>query len=135
MNEDRIVGAGRTLLGKAERGVGDTVDSNRLVGDGILDQVAGTVQHGYGKAKDAVGDFVDDAPGAVAGAVKRGRELAHDGDEAIRERLGDNGPLYLIGGAIALFALGAFALTRSAEAAAPKPAPRRKPTKRAPTKR
>ena len=135
MNEDRIVGAGRNLLGKAERGVGDAVDSNRLVGDGIVDQVAGSVQHGYGKAKDAVTDFADDAPGAVAGAVKQGKELAHDADEAIRERLGDNGPLYLLGGAIALFALGAFAFTRSSEAAATKPAPRRKPAKRAPTKR
>ncbi len=130
MNEDRIVGASRNILGKAERGVGNAVDSDRLVGEGVVDQVAGAIQHGYGKAKDAVGDFADDAPGAVAGAVKRGRELVHDGDEAIRDRLGDNGPLYLIGGAVALFALGAFALTRSAQAMAPKPAPRRKSAKR-----
>ena len=125
MNKDRIVGAGRTLLGKAEQGVGDAVDSNDLVGDGIVDQVAGSIQHGYGKVKDAVDDLIDDAPGAVANTMKRGRELAHDSDEAIRERLGDNGPLYLIGGAIALFALGAFAFSRTADAAPRKPAPRK----------
>ena len=135
MNEDRIIGAGRNLLGKGERGVGNAVESDRLVGEGVVDQVAGAVQHGYGKARDVAGDAIDDAPGAVAGVVKRGRELAHDGDEAIRERFGDNGPLYLIGGAVALFALGAFALTRSAEAMAPKPAPRRKAGKRGAAKR
>lgn len=130
MNNDRIVGAGRELLGKGESAVGDATGSYRLRADGIVDQVAGTVQNGFGKVKDAVGDMVDDAPDMVGRAVDRSRELGRQGDEAIRDRLGDNGPLYLIGGAIALFALGAFALTRSSAAQAPKPRPA--PKKRAP---
>ncbi len=126
MNEDRIMGAGRELLGKGERALGSAAGNEHLQGDGVVDQVAGAVEHGYGQVKDAVGDIVKDAPGAITHAVNRGRELGRHGDEAIRDRLGDNGPLYLIGGAIALFALGAFALTRSA----PEHAPNRKPTAR-----
>ena len=127
MNDDRIIGAGRDLLGKAERGIGDATGSDRLQGDGMVDQVTGAVQHGYGIVKDKVGDLVEDAPGAMAGAVSRTRELGRQGDEAVRERLGDNGPLYLLGGAIALLALGAFAISRSAPSQAPKPKPQTKP--------
>ena len=131
LNEDRIVGAGRELLGKAERGIGDVTGSERLQVDGIVDQAIGAVQHGYGKAKDAIGEIVDDAPGAIAHAADRGREAGRRGSEAIRDRLGDNGPLYLIGGAVALFALGAFAISRAAPALAPKPKPvgKRRPAK------
>lgn len=121
MNEDRIVGATRNIVGKAEHGLGDAVSSDKLKGDGIVDQVTGSIQHGYGQVKDAVADAIDDAPGALAGAVDRSRELGRKGEQAVRERLGDNGPLYLLAGAVALFAIGAFALTRSAPAHAPKP--------------
>ena len=133
MNEDRIVGKGREVLGKGERAVGSATGSDRLQGDGVVDQVAGAVQHGYGKARDAVGDLIDDAPGAVTHAVNRGRELGRQGDEAVRDRFGDNGPLYLIGGAVALFAIGAFAFARSAPAHAPKPAAKRRAAKSAKT--
>ena len=131
MNDDRIIGAGRELLGKAERGVGNATGSERLQGDGVVDQVAGAVQHGYGKVKDVVSDVIDDAPGAVAHAVSRGRDIGRQSDEAIRDRLGDKGPLYLIGGAIALFALGAFALTRSSAAKTPTSAAKRRTAKSA----
>ena len=134
MNEDQIVGAGREMLGKAERGIGDATGSERLQGDGIVDQTIGAVQHGYGKAKDAIGEIVDDAPGAIAYVADRGREAGRRGNEAIRDRLGDNGPLYLIGGAIALLALGAFAISRAAPAQAPKPRPvvKRRPARATP---
>ena len=133
MNEDRVIGAGREMLGKAERSVGGATGSDRLQGDGVVDQVAGSIQHGYGRVKDAVGDIIDDAPGAVAGAINRGRELSRQGDDALRDRLGDNGRLFLIGGVVALFALGAFALTRSTPATALKPAPKRRAAKPAKT--
>lgn len=131
MNDDRIIGAGREMLGKAERGVGNATGSERLQGDGVVDHVAGAVQHGYGKVKDVVSDVIDDAPGAVAHAVSRGRDIGRQSDEAIRDRLGDIGPLYLIGGAIALFALGAFALTRSSAAKTPTSGAKRRTAKSA----
>lgn len=133
MNEDRIVGAGRELLGKGERKLGDVTGSESLQGDGVVDQVAGAVQHGYGKVRDVISEVVDDAPGTVAGVIDRGRELGRKGDEAIRDRMGDNGPLYLIGGAIALFAIGAFVLARSSAATGPEPKMRRVAAKRTST--
>ena len=120
MNEDRIVGAGRNMLGKAERTLGEAVGSEQLQGDGVVDQVAGAIQHGYGQLREVVNDALDDAPGAIVHAVDRGRELGRRGDRAVRDQLGEDGPIYLIGGAIALFALGAFALSRSG-GSSPKP--------------
>jgi len=131
MNEDRVIGAGREMLGNAERGIGEATGSERLQGDGVADQVAGAVQHGYGKVKDAVAEVIDDTPSAIAGAVDQARSYGRHGNEAVRDRLGDNGPLYLVGGAIALFALGAFAFSRSSQANAstPRLTPKRRAAK------
>jgi uncharacterized protein YjbJ (UPF0337 family) len=129
VNEDRIMGSARDVVRKAEHGLGDAVGSDKLKGNGLVDQATGTIQHGYGVVKDAVADAIDDAPGSLAGALDRGRELGRQGNEAVRDRIGDNGPLYLLAGAIAVFAIGAFALTRSSPAKAPKPAHRRRGAK------
>lgn len=120
MNEDRIMGSARDVVGKAEHGLGDAVGTDKLKGDGLVDQAAGTIQHGYGVVKDVVAGAIDDAPGVVAEAIDRGRELGRKGDEVVREPLGVNGPLYLLAGAVAVFAIGAFVLIRSAPAKAPK---------------
>jgi uncharacterized protein YjbJ (UPF0337 family) len=129
VNEDRMVGSARNVVGKAEHGLGDVVGSDKLKGYGLVDQATGSIQHGYGVVKDAVPSAIDDAPGAVAGAVDCGRELGRRGDEVVRERLGDNGPLYLLGGVVALFAIGAYALTRSSPAKASKPVSKRRGAK------
>jgi uncharacterized protein YjbJ (UPF0337 family) len=113
MNEDRVAGAVRDWVGKAEHGLGDTVGSDTLKSDGLVDQTVGAIQHGYGVVKDAVAGTIDNAPGAVAVALDRGRKLGRKGDDAVRERLGDNGSLYLLTGVVAVFAMGAFALARS----------------------
>lgn len=129
MNEDRILGSARDVVGKTEHGLGDAIGSDRLKSDGVVDQATGTIQHGYGVVKDAVTGAIGDAPDVVARAADRGRELGRHGHEAVRERLGDNGPLYLLAGAVAVFAIGAFALTRSSPAKAPRPASRRRGAK------
>jgi len=126
MNEDRIVGAARNMVGDAEHGLGNAFGNDKLKGDGVVDQVAGSIQQGYGKVKDTIVGVIDDTPAAFAGAVDRSRQLTRHGDEAIRDRLGDNGSLYLLAGTVALFALGAFVLTRSSPAQAPKPAGKRR---------
>ena len=43
----------------------------------------------------------------------------------MRERIGDNGPLYLLAGAIVVFAIAVFPFTRSTLAKAPQPVPER----------
>jgi uncharacterized protein YjbJ (UPF0337 family) len=116
VNEDTVLGSARNVIGKAEHGLGDAVGSDKLRGDGVVDQASGAIQHGYGIVKDTVSDVLDDAPGVIAGAVGRTRKLARQGDEAVRDQLGNNGPLYLLAGAVALFALGALTFGRSAPA-------------------
>lgn len=121
-----MAGATRDTVGKAELGLGKATGSEKLKSDGIIDQAAGSIQHGYGMVKDAVADVVVDAPGAIADVVNRGRRLGREGNDAVRDRLGDNGPLYLLFGVVGLFAIGAFALARSAPATAPKPSAKRR---------
>jgi uncharacterized protein YjbJ (UPF0337 family) len=116
MNEDRILGTVRHGMGKAERVVGDAIDSERLEARGVVDQVAGAVQNGYGRIKDRVEDVIDEAPEAIgraAGrAADRARRLKRRGDDAVRDHWGDNGALYLLAGAAALVAIGFLAFRR-----------------------
>lgn len=130
MNEDRIEGASRDIVGKAERGLGEAVGSERLKGDGVVDQVTGSIQHGYGQIKDALADAIDDTPAAISETAGRIRDLGRKGDGVVRDRLGDNGSVYVLAGVIGLLAFGAFVLTRSSPAKAPAPTPKRTRAKR-----
>ena len=133
MNEDRIEGNVRSLVGEGEQALGKAVGSERLEGEGMVDQFSGAVQTGYGKAKDAVKRATEEAPVLLEHAAERGRELGRQGDEAIRERLGDRGSTIVAVGAFALLALGLFALVRSSTAPSPKPKSpqgKRKPARR-----
>jgi uncharacterized protein YjbJ (UPF0337 family) len=116
MNEHRVLGAGRALVGDAEIAVGDAIGSSGLQADGVVDRVAGVFQQGYGTAKDAVAD----APEVLADLAHRGRQLGGRADAAVRRELGDNGPLIVLAGAVALFGLGLFAFARSRATPAPR---------------
>ena len=112
MNKDRIVGAGRNIVGKGERKLGDTIGNGRLETQGLVDEVAGAVQNGFGRLIDRVTDLAENAPDMFAEAVVQSRNVSRRGNVAVRERLGDNGAKYLVAGAFALLALGAFAARR-----------------------
>lgn len=45
MNEDRIMGSARNVVGKVEYGLGDAVGSDTLKGDGLVDRATGSIQH------------------------------------------------------------------------------------------
>ena len=104
VNEDRVVGAGKELLGKGERAVGDVVGSDRLKSDGVVDQVSGVVQQGYGQLKDAVSAVVDGAPGLASDVADQGRRLVRRTDDALYDALGQNRHYYVMAGAVALLA-------------------------------
>jgi uncharacterized protein YjbJ (UPF0337 family) len=123
MNDDRIAGSVRDLAGKAEWAVGDAIGNSRLQADGLIDRVGGVFQNGYGQARDAATEALIDAKPVLDNVVERGQELGQQVDAAIRRRLGDNGPLYVLAGAIGLFGLGLFALSRTGGSS--KPAARR----------
>lgn len=112
MDKDRIVGEGRNVVGKGKELLGEAVGDKSLESEGAVDRAAGAIQHGYGVAKDAVGDVASDARDLLPNAADRVRDIGRQGEEAIRNRLGDNGPIYVLAGAVALLAVGVFALSR-----------------------
>jgi uncharacterized protein YjbJ (UPF0337 family) len=71
MNEDEFKGGARYIGGKIEKAVGDTVNSRDWQVDGVVDQVAGGVQHSYGRARSIIGDAIDGAPELAEEARER----------------------------------------------------------------
>lgn len=105
MNEDRIAGAGKEMLGKGERKIGSVVGSDRVTSDGVADQVSGAIQHGYGELKDGIAAAVGGAPAILDDALDQGRRLARRTDDAVRDVFGDPRPIYALAGAIAVLAI------------------------------
>jgi len=139
MNEDRVIGAGRDMAGKVEFKVGNAVGDQDMQTDGMIDRVAGVFQNGYGAARDVAADAAEVAPVLMEEAANRGRDLGRRIDNVVRENLGDNGPLYLLAGAIGLVGLGLFAVSQvrqgsggASRSQATRPAAR---ARRAPAKR
>lgn len=68
MNSDTLVGEGRNIGGKLTETAGRATGDQSLQGAGVSDQISGTVQKGYGAARQ----FAKDRPfafAAVAGVV------------------------------------------------------------------
>ena len=105
MNEDRLEGAGREMLGKVERVTGSATGSDRLKADGVVDQVRGAIQHGYGELKDVVSDAIGGVPSSVSETVGQGRRFARRTDATLRDTLGEHRHFYVMAGAVTLLAL------------------------------
>jgi uncharacterized protein YjbJ (UPF0337 family) len=67
---DKIKGATNEAIGKAKQGIGEATGSDRLKGEGAVQEVKGKGQKAMGDAKDAVNDATDRA----AAAAKRATE-------------------------------------------------------------
>jgi uncharacterized protein YjbJ (UPF0337 family) len=62
---DKIKGATNEAVGKAKRGVGEAVGSDRLQGEGVIQEVKGKGQRAVGDAKAATKDAVNKAAAAA----------------------------------------------------------------------
>ena len=51
---DKVKGAANEAIGKAKQGVGEAVGSDKLQGEGVIQEVKGKGQQALGDAKDAV---------------------------------------------------------------------------------
>lgn len=67
---DKIKGATNEAIGKAKQGIGEATGSDRMTGDGVVQEVKGKGQQAMGDAKDAAKDAVDHA----AAGAKRATE-------------------------------------------------------------
>ena len=62
---DKIKGATNEALGKAKQSVGEATGSDRLQGEGVIQEVKGKGQKAMGDAKQATKDAVDKAAAAA----------------------------------------------------------------------
>jgi uncharacterized protein YjbJ (UPF0337 family) len=62
---DKIKGATNEAIGKAKQGIGEATGSDRLQGEGTVQEVKGKGQKALGDAKQATKDAVNDAAAAA----------------------------------------------------------------------
>ena len=62
---DKIKGATNEAVGKAKQGVGEAVGSDRLQGEGVIQEVKGKAQKAVGDAKQAAKDAANEAAAAA----------------------------------------------------------------------
>src|SRR5436305_1237361 len=62
---DKIKGATNEAIGKAKQGVGEAVGSDRMQGEGAVQEVKGKGQKAMGDAKEATKDAVNKAADAA----------------------------------------------------------------------
>ena len=62
---DKIKGAANEAIGKAKQGIGEATGSDRLQGEGVVQEVKGKGQKALGDAKQATKDAVNDAAAAA----------------------------------------------------------------------
>ena len=62
---DKVKGATNEAIGKAKQGIGEATGSNRLEGEGVIQEVKGKGQKAVGDAKVATKDAVNKAAAAA----------------------------------------------------------------------
>ena len=62
---DKIKGVTNEAIGKAKQGIGEATGSERLQGEGAVQEIKGKGQKAVGDAKQATKDAVNSAAGAV----------------------------------------------------------------------
>jgi len=85
MNRDQFEGGLRNLRGRGRTALGAVAGRPRQQIDGAVDQVAGALQHGYGRARETADGLHRDGTQFLDEARSRGRTIAGD----VQERAGD----------------------------------------------
>jgi uncharacterized protein YjbJ (UPF0337 family) len=62
---DKVKGAANEAIGKAKQGVGEATGSDRLQGEGVIQEVKGKGQQAVGDAKQAAKDAINKAAGSA----------------------------------------------------------------------
>ncbi len=62
---DKIKGTANEAIGKAKQGVGEATGSEKLKGEGVVQEIKGKGQKNMGDAKDAAKEAIDRAASAA----------------------------------------------------------------------
>ena len=62
---DKIKGTTNEAIGKAKQGIGEATGSDRLQGEGVVQEVKGKAQKAMGDAKEAAKEALDKAANAA----------------------------------------------------------------------
>jgi uncharacterized protein YjbJ (UPF0337 family) len=62
---DKVKGAANEAIGKAKQGIGEATGSDKMQGEGAIQEVKGKGQQALGDAKDATKDAADKAAAAA----------------------------------------------------------------------
>ena len=62
---DKVKGETNEVIGKAKQGIGEATGSDRLQGEGVIQEVKGKGQKAVGDAKQATKDAVNNAASAA----------------------------------------------------------------------
>jgi uncharacterized protein YjbJ (UPF0337 family) len=62
---DKIKGTGNEAIGKAKQGIGEAIGSEKLQGEGAIQELKGKGQNALGDAKEATKDAADKAAAAI----------------------------------------------------------------------
>ena len=62
---DKVKGATNEAIGKAKQGIGEATGSDRLQGEGVVQEVKGKAQKAIGDAKEAAKEALDKAANAA----------------------------------------------------------------------
>jgi uncharacterized protein YjbJ (UPF0337 family) len=62
---DKVKGATNEAIGKAKQGVGEAVGSDRMQGEGAIQEVKGKGQKARGDAKEAIKDAINKTAAAA----------------------------------------------------------------------
>jgi uncharacterized protein YjbJ (UPF0337 family) len=62
---DKVKGATNEAIGKAKQGIGEATGSDRLQGEGVIQEVKGKAQKALGDAKEATKEAIDKAAAAA----------------------------------------------------------------------
>lgn len=62
---DKIKGTANEAIGKAKQGVGEVTGSDRLKGEGLIQEAKGHGQKALGEAKEAVKDAINETAAAA----------------------------------------------------------------------
>jgi len=67
---DKIKGNANEVIGKAKQGIGEATGSERLQGEGVVQEVKGKGQKAIGDAKDSAKEAIDRAAAAARRAAE-----------------------------------------------------------------